>query len=127
MAEAAPARTPAPMPTAPSPAPEAAPTSQPTPQPAPVAGTALDRWAADQLQIAFAQIERGEYDRARATLDGVREKATDSVLAREAARGSVALYNHKRIRSSNDVAQQDLYRTRAARDLGDSMWSRLFS
>jgi hypothetical protein len=86
----------------------------------------LADWAEEQLDLALLLIERGEYDQARETLEVVKARVPDSVLAREAARGSVAIYNHKRIRSTSG-SEQERYKKRAARDLGGSMWGSLFS
>ena len=93
----------------------------------PAAPVQQQDWGRAALDRAYAQIEGARYDAARETLAQIKQRYPDSSYAREASKGSVALYNAKRIRTASSEAEKERYRARAKRDLGTSMWGRLFS
>ncbi len=95
--------------------------------PRPVPSEALESWARQALRDALAKIRSGEYDAAKYTLRAVKSKLPDTDLAREAARGTVAIYNYKKVRGAHDKNERSKWLERAKRDLGASMWGELFS
>jgi hypothetical protein len=82
-------------------------------------------WAAGQLERARGQIASGDYGSARAALAEIRRRLPGTESAREAARGGVAIYNHRRIEAASEAERPSL-RERALRDLGTTMWATLF-
>ncbi len=125
---AAPTTTPA---AAPLPVIAAAPVAAPAAAPAastPAASPAgSENWGRRELEQALRLIRAGEFDRARVTLTEVRERTSDTRVAREASKGSIALYNAKRIRFATSGGERDRYLTRARRDFNNSMWAPLFN
>jgi hypothetical protein len=95
--------------------------------PAETAAPAVKDWGRQALERAYQQIEGARYDAARHTLAEVQSRYPDTSLAREASKGSIALYNAKRIRTADSESEKERYRSRARRDLATSMWSSLFS
>ena len=89
--------------------------------------TPEEAWGRDALARALGQIEGARYDAARATLREIEARMPDTTLAREASKGSIALYNAKRIQTAASEAERDRFLHRARRDLGSSMWGGLFS
>ena len=100
--------------------------SAPASEPAAAPAVETD-WGKQALDLALRQIQGARYDAARATLAEIQARYPDSSYAREASKGSVALYNAKRIKTADSDAERARYRNRARRDLGTSMWGRLFS
>ncbi len=130
---AAPARQPS-LPPAPSPAPTG--WSRPTPstvaapavaKPRPVPSRDLESWGRDALRDALAKIRSGQFDDAKHTLRAVKSKLPDTDLAREASRGTVAIFNYKKMQNAHDSDERTKWLERAKRDLGSSMWGVLFS
>lgn len=86
---------------------------------------ALEAWGAVALRRALQQIEDGQLDEARTTLAEIGARLPDSALAREAAKGAVAVYSARRIAEAQG-REQELLREQAERNLGRSMWGVLF-
>lgn len=125
---AAPVAQPTSPPAEPWSLPAAAPAAAPAPAPAPTAGgTAAPGWAERMLREALEAIRAGRYDAARALLSEVQARAPDSPAARDAAKGSVAIYNLKRIEQAGDESARRQALERARRDLGASFWGDLFA
>jgi hypothetical protein len=117
---AAPVEPPAPVAAPPAPSVEA-------PAAAPVHERAGDEaWAREALRTALAQIREGNFDEARRTLAEVSRAVPQSSLAREADKGTVAIYNARRIQGAQAEERSRLIE-RARKDLGGSMWGELFS
>jgi hypothetical protein len=87
---------------------------------------ASEVWAETALRDALQQIQRGDLDGAKATLAEVHRRMPGTTLAREAAKGSVAVYNAERIRNAGESERERL-RAEAHRNLGSSMWGVLFA
>lgn len=111
---------------APTPLAEAPAAPQPTAPPAPTPSADPESWGRETLERALQQIQIGDYDGARTTLAEIRRRLPDSALAREAAKGNVAIYNHKKAQTASGV-ERDRVLARAQRDLGDTMWGVLFT
>jgi hypothetical protein len=77
------------------------------------------------LQTAFLEIQSARLDAARVTLAQVIARLPDSDLGLEAARGTVAIYNARRIERADATAKPALVE-RAREDLRDSRWAVLF-
>ncbi len=92
-------------------------------RPAPTQAPAA--WAAGELERARGQIASADYVSARATLAEIRRRLPGTESAREAARGGVAIYNHRRIAAASGTERDQLL-GRAQRDLGKTMWATLF-
>lgn len=86
---------------------------------------ALETWGEQALRDALEQIRRGDLDRAKTTLAEVHARLPGSTLAREASKGTVAIYSAKRIQDV-EGAERDRRREEAERNLGHSMWGVLF-
>ncbi|MDJ0975813.1 MAG: hypothetical protein QNJ98_15230 [Planctomycetota bacterium] len=111
----------------PTPAPVAAPTPTAPVAPAtPAANAGTEAWGRETLDRALQQIQIGDYDGARRTLAEIGQRMPGSAIAREAAKGNVAIYNHKKARSASGV-ERDRVMARAQRDLGRTMWGVLFT
>ena len=87
----------------------------------------LESWGRQALREALANIRKGHYDEAKHTLRAVKSKLPDTDLAREASRGTVAIFNYKKMRNAHDSDERSKWQERAQRDLGSSMWGVLFS
>jgi hypothetical protein len=83
-------------------------------------------WGQRTLERARTLIASGHFDQAHALLAQVRDHLTDTALAREAGRGTIALYDAKRIRMATSGTERTHFLTRARRDLGRTMWGELF-
>lgn len=123
-------RTQAPPTTTPLPGPAPAtttPPSQPVPPFAtrPQPGEDREAWGRASLQRALEQIRAGDHASARSTLDAVKQQMPGTILAREAAKGGIAIYNHKKLRTLTGAAR-DRHLARAQKDLGATMWGSLF-
>ena len=111
------------MPSAPSNVP-AAPVAQP-----PVSGTSFPpelASAAPQLELALSQIRGKRYDAALHTLSQIQQRAPGTAAAREAAKGTIAVYNAKRIDRAESEFDRERYVQRARQDLQGTIWSGLF-
>jgi hypothetical protein len=115
-----------------SPVPYSPPPSAPVPSVAPVAtpvavGSAMSEVdAQSSLHEAYALIQAGKFDEARAGLKRVSKALPNTNVGREADKGAVAIYNARRMATA-DADQRATLADRARRDLGGSMWAGLFS
>jgi len=100
--------------------------SQPAAEVAPTKANDLEVWGREALTKAREAIRAGRYGEASETLGTVHDRLPGTVVAREASKGGVALYNAKRIRLASTGAERERYLSRARRDLGTSMWGTLF-
>ena len=109
--------------TAPAPALKAAPRPKPPfhrePEPA------LEAWGATALRQALQQIQGGQLDAAKGTLAEVGARLPGTTLAREAAKGTVAVYSAERMAQA-DGRERERLRLEAERNLGQTMWGVLF-
>jgi hypothetical protein len=86
---------------------------------------ALEAWGATALRQALQQIRDGQLDAAKETLAEVGARLPGSTLAREAAKGKVAVYSAQRMAEAEGRERERL-RAEAERNLGRSMWGVLF-
>jgi hypothetical protein len=86
---------------------------------------ALETWGAEALRKALRQIREGDLAAAKSTLAEIHARLPGSTLAREAAKGTVAVYNADRIAAA-DGSERERLRKEAERNLGQSMWGDLF-
>ena len=109
--------------------PPAAPAAKAAPRPNPPfhrePEPALEAWGATALRQALQQIRDGQLDEAKSTLAEVGARMPGSTLAREAAKGTVAVYSAQRMADAQG-SERDRLRAEAARNLGQTMWGVLF-
>ena len=85
-----------------------------------------EEWAETELARAKEQISARKLDEARMTLAQVVARTDpESELSAEAGRGTVAIYNIRRIAKA-EGAEKDRLREQARRDLANTRWASLF-
>jgi hypothetical protein len=85
-----------------------------------------DAWAQVSLEEARAAIAARDFARARALLAEVNARLPSSALAREAARGTAALWHAERLAEAAPGEQAAL-RAQAERNFRTSLWASLFA
>ncbi len=83
-------------------------------------------WGRERLLAAFAHIRGRRYVAAEEALREVGARLVGTAAAREAQKGSIAIYNAKRMDLAAPGTERERYRERAARDLAGTIWEALF-
>ena len=103
--------------------PDEAPTPKAPALPAP--GASTEDWAVMALETVHDQIRAGELDAAKATLAAVPARVKEGPLAREVAKGAVAIYRASELARTEGPTSEAI-RARARKSLRGSMWMDLF-
>jgi hypothetical protein len=91
----------------------------------PAADESDEAWAERMLAAALEQMRAGDLDTARVTLSQVMARVPESDQGLEAARGTVAIHNVRKIQKA-DAADRAAQTERARKDLAGTRWVALF-